>query len=107
MGMDTEDVPDDEPFQGLRAAYDVDQWQRILNAHPIPERRKGTCLDNAVVEGFFGHLKEEVFHHETYDSVQELVAALQDYMLWFNVDRIQERLGDLSPVEYRTLAPAA
>lgn len=34
--------------------------------------RKGNCLDNAVMENFFGHLKEEMFHHDSFDSIEEL-----------------------------------
>lgn len=40
--MHTGRVADDEQFRGLRAAYDVDRWQKIRNARPIPERRLQT-----------------------------------------------------------------
>ncbi len=69
--------------------------------------RKATCLDNAVAENFFGHLKEELFHHDTFDSVHELTTAIENYIHWYNTERISTKLKGLSPVQYRTQALAA
>ena len=69
--------------------------------------RKGNCYDNAVIENFFGHLKEELFHHVRYLSTDALAAALQDYISWYNNERISTRLNGLSPVQYRAQALAA
>ena len=63
--------------------------------------RKGTCLDNAVMEGFFSHLKEEWFRIQKPETLDEFHAGLTDYLSWWNTTRIQERLGYLSPDEYR------
>lgn len=59
------------------------------------------------MENFFGHLKEELFHHATFPDVETFVAALHAYMAWYNTDRISTTLKGLSPVHYRTHALAA
>lgn len=69
--------------------------------------RKGNCLDNAVMENFFGHLKEEMFHHTRYKNVETFIAALNAYMTWYNTERISTRLKGMSPVQYRIHALAA
>ncbi|WP_407230462.1 IS3 family transposase [Escherichia coli] len=64
--------------------------------------RKGNCLDNAVMENFFGHLKEEMYYRRDYRSVEELENAVNEYITYWNQKRIKLSLGGLSPVEYRT-----
>ncbi|WP_407242964.1 IS3 family transposase [Escherichia coli] len=64
--------------------------------------RKGNCLDNAVMENFFGHLKEEIYYRRDYRSVEELENAVNEYITYWNQKRIKLSLGGLSPVEYRT-----
>ena len=63
--------------------------------------RKGNCLDNAVIESFFGTLKSECFHTRKYASVDELEATLHEYIRYYNHDRIKLKLKGLSPVQYR------
>ncbi|WP_419198440.1 IS3 family transposase, partial [Pseudomonas putida] len=66
--------------------------------------RKGNCLDNAAMESFFGTLKSEYFHRERFASVAELKAGLDEYIHYYNHDRIKMKLNGLSPVAYRTQA---
>lgn len=71
--------------------------------------RKGNCLDNAVMENFFGILKSEFFYTQKFESVVSFIAGLKDYIHYYNHDRIKQKLKGLSPVNYRTqasLAPA-
>lgn len=63
--------------------------------------RKGNCLDNAVMENFFGHLKEEMYYRRDYRNVEELENAVNEYIT-LESKRIKLSLGGLSPVEYRT-----
>ncbi|GCX40058.1 IS150 transposase B [Escherichia coli] len=63
--------------------------------------RKGNCLDNAVMENFFGHLKEEIYYRRDYRSVEELENAVNEYITYWNQKRIKLSLGGLSPVELR------
>lgn len=61
--------------------------------------RRGNCWDNAPQESFFGHMKQET-HFERCKTVDELRAAIDDWMDYYNNDRYQERLAKLSPNEY-------
>ena len=89
--------------------YQHRSWQQLLHAAGATQSmsRKGNCYDNAVIESFFGHLKEEVFNHFSYQSVEELTTAITNYIPWYNTERISTRLGKMSPVEYRTKMLAA
>jgi putative transposase len=64
--------------------------------------RKGNCLDNAMAENFFGHFKQELIEGAKFESVEQMLQEVSEYVDWFNNERIQERLKGLSPVEYRT-----
>ncbi|KQN59575.1 integrase [Pseudomonas sp. Leaf58] len=66
--------------------------------------RKGNCLDNAAMESFFGTLKSEYFYRERFGNVAELKAGLDEYIHYYNHDRIKMKLNGLSPVAYRTQA---
>jgi putative transposase len=78
--------------------------QRELRKHGVVQSmsRKGNCLDNAVMESFFGTLKAEFFDLQKFNSVQELQEGLHTYIRYYNHDRITLKLKGLSPVEYRT-----
>ena len=97
-------VHSDQGFQ-----YQHPSWQALLTDAGATQStsRKGNCLDNAVIESFFGHLKEELFHHTTFTSTNALTAALHDYLSWYNNHRISLALEGLSPVQYRTQTLAA
>lgn len=66
--------------------------------------RKGNCLDNARMESFFGVLKSEFFYRERFESIADLRAGLDEYIRYYNHDRIKMKLNGLSPVAYRTQA---
>jgi putative transposase len=90
-------VHSDQGFQ-----YQHRSWQDLLGsvgATPSMSR-KGTCLDNAVIENFFGHLKSEVLL-ESFSSIDALETAITDYIDWYNVERTSAPLNGLSPVHYR------
>ena len=63
--------------------------------------RKGNCLDNAVMENFFGLLKQEIYYGVIYYSFEELKAAIDRYIRYYNEQRIKEKLGWKSPTQYR------
>ena len=68
--------------------------------------RKGCSPDNAACEGFFGILKREFFHNHDWSNVyrEEFIKELDKYLTWFKIKRIKERLGYISPTEYRSRA---
>lgn len=63
--------------------------------------RKGNCYDNSVMENFFGILKQEIYHGVVYYSYEDLKEAIEKYIKYYNEKRIKEKLGWLSPVQYR------
>lgn len=84
-------------------------WRTLLDNAGLTRSmsRRGNCLDNSIAENFFGHLKEELFHHNTFDSVEDFTTALHDYIDWYNTTRISTTLQGLSPAEYRAQTLAA
>lgn len=86
--------------------YQMKPYQDMLRKNRIKQSmsRKGNCLDNAVMENFFGILKTELFYIEKFSSYQSLQQAIIDYVHYYNNDRIKLKLNGLSPVEYRTQA---
>jgi transposase InsO family protein len=94
----------DQGFQ-----YQHASWRALLAGAGAVQSmsRKGNCYDNAVMENFFGHLKEELFHRVRFLSTDALTAALKEYIRWYNTERISTKLEGLSPVQYRAQALAA
>jgi putative transposase len=63
--------------------------------------RKGNCLDNAVMENFFGLLKTEFYYTQKFKDVASFMKELKEYIWYYNHVRIKTKLKGLSPVEYR------
>lgn len=59
------------------------------------------------MENFFGHLKEEMFHRQEFTGLEAFTSELDDYIHWYNYERISLTLQCLSPMEYRAQALAA
>ena len=81
----------------------MDMYQQAIKAKGLTQSmsRKGNCLDNAVMENWFGIMKTEFFHRKKFESVEAFKAELRDYIHYYNHDRIKEKLKGLSPVQYR------
>ena len=58
-------------------------------------------MDNGAMENFFGRLKVEMFYGEQFESVEDFIQALDDYIYYYNNDRISLKLKGMSPVQYR------
>ena len=63
--------------------------------------RKGNCLDNSMMENFFGLLKSELLYLQDFMSVEDFEEQLHEYIRYYNEDRIKTRLNGMSPVRYR------
>jgi len=62
--------------------------------------RRGNCWDNAVAESFFGSLKSELIHRETYPTRIHASTAIFDYIeIFYNQRRLHSVLGYISPWE--------
>lgn len=83
--------------------YQHKQYQKRLKDKGIQQSmsRKGNCLDNSVMENFFGLLKSELLYLKDFESVEEFKVELEDYINYYNNKRIKEKLKRLSPVQYR------
>lgn len=62
--------------------------------------RKGNCIDNAPMESFFGHFKDDV-DYKTCKTFEELESLTDEYMHYYNNERHQWNLKKMTPVEYR------
>jgi putative transposase len=79
--------------------------QRLEQAGMIVSMsRKGNCWDNAVMESFFGTLKEECVGDTIYDSHEQARQSLFEYLeIYYNRQRRHSSLGYVSPLTYERL----
>jgi len=61
--------------------------------------RKGNCWDNAVAESFFKTIKYEWLNRFKYTSYNQLYASIDQYLKWYNTERLHSSLGYLTPLE--------
>lgn len=93
--------PEDAPLlhtdQGWQ--YRMAGYKAKLKAHGVTQSmsRKGNCLDNAVMENFFGTLKSECFYLDRFSDLNELKKAIEEYIHYYNNERISLKLKGLSP----------
>jgi transposase InsO family protein/transposase-like protein len=82
--------------------YQHPMYCRKLKEHQIIQSmsRKGNCYDNAIMESFFGVMKNELLYVKDFESKDEFIKAFKDYVDYYNNDRIKLRL-ETSPVNYR------
>lgn len=90
-------------------AYQMKTYSNRLKKERIFQSmsRKGNCYDNSIMENFFGLLKQEIYYGVVYYSYEELKKAIEKYIKYYNEKRIKEKLGWLSPVQYRQSLLAA
>ena len=69
--------------------------------------RKGNCLDNAVMDNFFGLLKSELLYLQEFDSMEHFKQELIDYLDYYNNCRIKAKLKGLPPALHRQQALSA
>lgn len=68
--------------------------------------RVGRCIDNAPTEGFWGIVKAEMFYLQNFHDETSLRSAIEQYILFYNTMRLQERYGNKAPLEVRAEALA-
>lgn len=83
--------------------YQHKHYQRLLaeKGVRISMSRKGNCLDNAVIENFFGLLKSELLYLQKFDSLEHFRAELEEYLDYYNNYRIKLKLKGLTPAQHR------
>lgn len=102
--FETQDINRDKAIlhsdQGWQ--YQHVYFSKALHSHGIRQSmsRKGNCLDNAIMESFFGSMKSELLYLEKFHSIEEFEKELKKYIYYYNNERIKTRLK-MSPVQYR------
>ena len=100
----TSDCPYRRTFHSDQGwAYQMKAYVHRLKEEGIFQSmsRKGNCLDNSVMENFFGLLKQEIYYGVVYYSYEELKLEIERFIKYYNEQRIKEKLGWMSPVQYR------
>ena len=83
--------------------YQHARYQSMLKTNGFRQSmsRKGNCLDNAVMENFFGLLKSELLYLQDFKDIKHFEKELHRYIRYYNSKRIKSKLGGMSPTQYR------
>lgn len=87
--------------------YADGDYQKLLRQHQAitSMSRRGDCWDNAPMESFWGTLKQELVHHERFETRDEAKAKIFEYIeVFYNGQRRHSSLGSVSPAEYESAA---
>ena len=88
--------------------YASNAYQALLekNGIAISMSRKACCWDNAVVESFFGTLKQELVYRCRFATRASARVAVEDYIeVFYNRTRLHSTLGSLSPADFEAMYP--
>ncbi len=88
----------DQGFQ-----YTTQSYAKLLEEKKLTgsHSRRGNCYDNACIESFFSHLKTEKLYLEKPQNLEQARSQITEYISFYNMERFQNKLGDLSPIEFR------
>ena len=83
--------------------YQHYKYRKMLEKKNIIQSmsRKGNCLDNSMMENFFGLMKSELLYANDYQDIESFKQDLIEYIDYYNNKRIKNRLKGMSPVQYR------
>jgi transposase InsO family protein len=86
--------------------YQHKNYQDMLKFKGVRQSmsRKGNCLDNAVMENFFGLLKSELLYLQDFHSMEHFKTEIINYMDYYNNRRIKAKLKGLPPAIHRRQA---
>lgn len=79
------------------------EYQNLLREKGIQTSmsRKGNCYDNACIESFHSIIKKELIHHQEYQTRNETMFSIVEYILTFyNSKRVHSTLSYMSPIEF-------
>lgn len=88
--------------------YRSNIYQKLLKKYDITQSMsaKGNCLDNASIESFFGHLKDEIEYRKC-KTFEELEGMVKNYVYNYNNNRYQWNKNKMTPVRYKQYLLAA
>lgn len=83
--------------------YQYAEYQRLLAEHNITQSmsKKGNCMDNGIMENFFGRLKVEMYYGEKIEFPRGFIEKLEEYIHYYNNERISLKLKGMNPGQYR------
>lgn len=89
--------------------YTSQQFKARLDKQKMTQSmsRVGRCIDNGPMEGFWGILKCEMYYLNHFETYEELVRAVEQFIHYYNTQRRQHRLDCQTPASYRSLLEAA
>ena len=82
------------------------QYRKILQDNNITQSisAKGSSVDNVPIESFFSCLKSECIYRINKLDVKDIDLVVSNFINYYNTERLQEKLKELTPIEYRSLA---
>lgn len=82
------------------------QYRKILQDNNITQSisAKGSSVDNVPIESFFSCLKSECIYRITKLDVKDIDLVVSNFINYYNTERLQEKLKELTPIEYRSSA---
>lgn len=90
--------------------YQHNSYVNELKEHKVIQSmsRKGNCYDNSIMETFFGRLKNEIYYgyEKDYKSFEEFSKAIEEYINYYNNERIQAKTKWMPPTKYRQASMA-
>ena len=89
--------------------YTSQQFKARLDKQKMTQSmsRVGKCIDNGPMEGFWGILKCEMYYLNHFETYEDLVTAVEQFIHYYNTQRRQHRLDCQTPASYRSLLEAA
>ena len=85
--------------------YQMNYYKKLLESKHIKQSffRKGNCMDNSLMENFFGIIKNEMFygHENEFEIIDDLRREIENCIKWYNEERIKVKRKGFSPLEYR------
>ena len=83
--------------------YTSPVFQTKLNRQGMEQSmsRIGHCIDNGPTEGFWGIIKAEMYHLQTFHDEKSLRSAIERYIYFYNYERFQELFENKTPMEVR------
>ena len=91
--------------------YQHKSFQKTLKEHGIIQSmsRKANCYDNCIIETFFGRMKNEMYYgyENNFDSFDSFAKAVDEYINYYNYERIQKKTKWMPPVKYREASTCA
>jgi putative transposase len=90
----------------IAASYTSHAFKRRIDKQGMTHimSRVGRCIDNGPMESFWSALKSEMYYLKKFSTYEELTTAIEDYIQFYNIERLQEKRKGISPLEYRTHA---